>query len=89
MPLVWGNTGSNSTTFALAREGERWLAEQGGAGGCKEDTRKKKEVMEAGFILSENTQTEERARSKFKTLVESLSNPHPAGPDGKSQMDDD
>lgn len=78
MPLAWGNTGSKSTTFALAREGERGLAEQGGAGWgvVRKIQEKKKEVMEAGFILPENAQTEERAQSKFKTLVESLSNAH-------------
>ena len=53
MPLAWGSTGSKSTAFELAREGERWFAGQG-VGRVVRKIQETKEVMEAGFIFSEN-----------------------------------
>lgn len=49
MPLAWGNTGSQSTAFELAREGERWFAERGGE--VVRKIQETKAVMEAGFFF--------------------------------------
>ena len=98
MPLAWGNTGSQSTAFESAREGERWLAERGGE--VVRKIQETKAVMEAGFFsffffffLKTPEQKKEdglnlkpwSSHCQIRTFNILLV----LGPDGESQRDDD